>query len=244
MAARYVCAAWLLVRAFGQRPAADAAPGKAREQVLSQLLIDRALGAQPVSGTDLRHPDQSHAEQVSLVVRDAGILADELADHLGALVDGPLEALPDGRLVAEIGLEDQPERLARTADVIEERTERGWHAFGVVGRRRQRGGNSPDEFRDALVKQRQVEVELARKVLVQDRFTDASPFGDLVHRRGVVALRDEDVAGCPEQLSATCRARQARACRSSGLRRRDHETLRCLSATVCGCQAAILLPGS
>src|SRR5215470_7182898 len=117
--------------ALGERPAADAAPGKPREQVLSEALIDSAIGAQPVPGADLSHPDQSHAEQVSFLIRDARVLPDKLADHLGALVHGPLQALPDGGFVAEIGLEDQPEGFASTADVIEERAERGWHAFGV-----------------------------------------------------------------------------------------------------------------
>ncbi len=59
------------------------------------------------------------------------------------------------------------------------------------------------------VEQRQVELELAGEVLVQHRLGDAGPLGDVVHRRGVVALRDEDLLGRGEQLLAASGTGQA-----------------------------------
>ena len=65
------------------------------------------------------------------------------------------------------------------------------------------------------VEQREVELELARKVLVQHWLGDPGPLGDVVHRGGVVALRDEDLLRRLEQLLAPGRPRQAHrpACR-------------------------------
>jgi hypothetical protein len=44
-------------------------------------------------------------------------------------------------------------------------------------------------------------------VLVKDWFADACPLSDLVHRRGVVAARDEDLHGRVEQLPAAGKPR-------------------------------------
>ena len=46
-----------------------------------------------------------------------------------------------------------------------------------------------------LVEQCQVEIELAREVLVQNGFGDSGAIGDLVHGRGVVAGLDEHLLG-------------------------------------------------
>jgi hypothetical protein len=59
-----------------------------------------------------------------------------------------------------------------------------------------------DQVVAVLVEQRQVELELAREVLVEHGLADPGALGDVVHRGGVVALRDEDLlrprraAGC------------------------------------------------
>ena len=58
-----------------------------------------------------------------------------------------------------------------------------------------------------LVQQRQVEIELAREVLVQNRFGDTGAVGDLVHGRGVIAGLDEDGLGGIQQLGAPLTAR-------------------------------------
>ena len=58
-----------------------------------------------------------------------------------------------------------------------------------------------------LVEQREVEVELAREVLVEHRFGDPGPVGDLVHGGGVVAGLDEHRLGGVEQLGAALAAR-------------------------------------
>ena len=58
------------------------------------------------------------------------------------------------------------------------------------------------------VEQREVEVELAGEVLVEHRLGDPGPLGDVVHRGGVVALRDEDLESGLEQLGAPLAAGQ------------------------------------
>ena len=70
-----------------------------------------------------------------------------------------------------------------------------------------------DEPLGSLVQQREVELELAREVLVEHRFGDAGALGDVVHRRRVVALRHEHLPRGIEQLDAARGTRQARAAR-------------------------------
>ena len=64
------------------------------------------------------------------------------------------------------------------------------------------------------VEQREVEVELAGEVLVEHRLGDAGALGDVVHRGGVVALRDEDLQRGLEQLGAALAARHPAAPRT------------------------------
>ena len=59
-----------------------------------------------------------------------------------------------------------------------------------------------DQLLHALVEQREVELLLAGKVLVEDRLADPGPLGDLVHRRRVIATGDENLHGRVEQLAA------------------------------------------
>ncbi len=51
-----------------------------------------------------------------------------------------------------------------------------------------------------LLEQRQVQLPLAREVLVEHRLADPGPVGDVVHGGGVEALRDEDVLRGAQQL--------------------------------------------
>ena len=53
---------------------------------------------------------------------------------------------------------------------------------------------------DAGVDQRQVEVELAGEVLVQDRLADGRAVGDVVHGRRVEPLGDEHVLRGAQEL--------------------------------------------
>ncbi|GHJ31200.1 hypothetical protein TPA0910_56330 [Streptomyces hygroscopicus subsp. sporocinereus] len=61
-----------------------------------------------------------------------------------------------------------------------------------------------------LVEQGQVQLELAREVLVEHRLADSGALGDVVHRGRVVALGDEDLLGGPQELMTSGSARQAR----------------------------------
>ncbi|GHI87550.1 hypothetical protein Sxan_49140 [Streptomyces xanthophaeus] len=65
-----------------------------------------------------------------------------------------------------------------------------------------------------LVQQRQVQVELAREVLVEHRLADPGALGDVVHRGSVVPLRDEDLLSRAQELVPSGSARQSRAPRT------------------------------
>ena len=65
-----------------------------------------------------------------------------------------------------------------------------------------------DQVLDVPTQHRQIQLQLARKVLVQNGFADSRAVGDLVHAGRVVAAVDEDVAGDDEQLAATLVAGQ------------------------------------
>src|SRR5215469_4335184 len=118
----------------GPRPAADPPPRQPRDQLLGGVLGDHLVRAEPERGADLGHADQAHAEQARLVVTDPRVLPDDLADDLGTVTRRPVQPVADGGLVAEVGLEDQPEGLAGAPHEIEERGEGGGHALLVVGR--------------------------------------------------------------------------------------------------------------
>jgi hypothetical protein len=90
----------------------------------------------------------------------------------------------------------------------------------VVAGAGQRGADLLTEQLDVLVEQREVELELAGKVLVEHRLGHAGAFGDVVHRGGVVAVGDEDLLRGAEQLLAPCRAGQPG--RAPAARRRGH----------------------
>ena len=76
-------------------------------------------------------------------------------------------------------------------------------ALLVLGRRLQRVTAAGDDHVAGLVEQREVEVELAREVLVEHGLGDARPLRDVVHRRGVVALGHEHLEGGLHQLGAS-----------------------------------------
>ena len=94
--------------------------------------------------------------------------------------------------------------------------EGGVDPLPVVAGRADRAGDRLDQPVHALVEQRQVELLLAREVLVEHRLADSGPFRDLVHRRGVVAAGDEDLYGRVQQLPPAGEPRQAGSPGSSG----------------------------
>ena len=138
----------------------------------------------------------------------AGVGGDGRGDRVHAFGQAALDAGPHGGLVAQVGLEDQLVGAAGIVDEIEVGLHRAADAKVVVGGRLQRLAHAVAELAGVLVEQREIEVELAGKVLVEHRLADAGPLGDLVHRRRVVALGDEDLAGRAEQLPPARLARQ------------------------------------
>ena len=83
-----------------------------------------------------------------------------------------------------------------------ERRDSSDYPIGVVLGRGQGLLDDLDQPITALVEEREIEVELGRKVLVQDRFGYPSRVGDVVHGGCVVALGGEHFAGRIEQLDA------------------------------------------
>lgn len=59
-----------------------------------------------------------------------------------------------------------------------------------------------------LVEQGEVELQLAGEVLVENGLADSRALRDVVHRRGVVALGDEDLLRGAQQLIASGTAGQ------------------------------------
>jgi hypothetical protein len=82
------------------------------------------------------------------------------------------------------------------------------YAFLVVAGRLHRRLHLRDDGVAMLVEQCQIELQLARKVLVEHGLGDTGAFGDVVHRGRVVALGDEDLLGRREQLLTACRPGQ------------------------------------
>ena len=111
-----------------------------------------------------------------------------------------VQPVADRRLVAQVGLEYQPERLAGAPDEVEERGEGGGHPLLVVGRGRQRIADGGGQGVHALIEQRQVELKLAGKVLVEHGFADPCLLRYLVHRSSVVSLCDEDLPRSAQEL--------------------------------------------
>src|SRR5262249_52714283 len=111
-------------RVAGPRPAADPPPGQPGHELFRGVLRDRPVGAQPVGGADLGHSDQAHAKQVRLLVADASVLGNDLADHLRAFPARLIQPGAHRGLVAQVRLEDQAERLAGAPDEVEEGGER------------------------------------------------------------------------------------------------------------------------
>src|SRR5262249_45224702 len=180
-------------------PAADPPPGEPRYELLGGVLGDHLSRAEPVGGAELGHADQAHAQQVRLIVADARILPDDLADDVRAVTGRAVKPLADGGLVAKGWLEDQAKRLGGAADEIEERGEGGGHALLVVGRGGQSVADGRGQRIDALVEQGEVQLELAGKVLVQDRLADPGLVRDLVHRRRVIPPGDENLPGAAQE---------------------------------------------
>src|SRR5690606_7960355 len=87
----------------------------------------------------------------------------------------------------------------------------GLHALLVVLGRGQRRAGGVDDLAARLVEECEVEIELAREVLIEHRLGDPRALGDVVHRGRVEALGDEDLERRRQQLGAALAARQARA---------------------------------
>src|SRR3954463_8747793 len=95
------CVSDLLV---AERETTDASPCQASDQLGSTVLVDLALGVQPVAGAHLAHAHQRDREQPRLLRRQAGVLMDHLGDLLGARGEHAVDLLPHGGLVGQVGL--------------------------------------------------------------------------------------------------------------------------------------------
>jgi hypothetical protein len=134
------------------------------------------LALQPPPRGHLRGAGHGGGQQLDLGLRQPGVGGDRVGDGLHAQPRHPGEPLPYGRLVAQVGLEHQPERAlhvgALAVDEVEVCADRVVHPLGVVGGRRHRRAHRADQLGGVQVEQGQVELELAGEVLVEHRLGD------------------------------------------------------------------------
>ena len=83
-------------------------------------------------------------------------------------------------------------------DEVEESLNRGAEPLPVVGGGAQRLTHTRHQILDVPLQHGQVQLQLGRKMLVENGFTDASAVRDLVHSGGVIAAVDENLAGSDE----------------------------------------------
>jgi len=96
-----------LLACFGQWcPAADAAPGQPGDKLLGGFPWDGTDRAEPVPGAHLGHAEQPDGEQVRLVIGEARIFLDHLADQVSAPTVGRIQPLAHRGLAGQVGLED------------------------------------------------------------------------------------------------------------------------------------------
>ena len=194
----------------GERVAADPAPGQTGDQCRRVGLADRAEASDsqnraltwaiPTSDTASSR-DSSSGRPVSSWMT--------VGDHRRALAGHPVDAARgrrarwSGRTRRPAGKRPCRRRRTRrrrpsspaTRCLLSWVDSRAWRQLSMI-------------WSHDGVEQREVEVELAGEVLVEHRLGDPRALGDVVHRRGVVALGDEDLEGRLEQLDAPLLARQ------------------------------------
>ncbi|SQD99618.1 hypothetical protein FMEAI12_5500011 [Parafrankia sp. Ea1.12] len=212
----------------------DATPGELDQRLHGTFLRHPPLAQQPPARARLGQPDQPHRQQVGLLLGEPGVRDDGGGDRAHALRRGVLHPLPDGRLAAQVGLQDELVRAAGVCDEVEVGPDRAFDPDVVVRGRGERRAHGRDQLLGVLVEQREIEVELAGEVLVEHRLAHPGPLGDLVHRGRVVALGDEHLAGGPKQLEAARCAGEPRSSARPRLWRRGLGCHRRTSPSVTG----------
>src|SRR5262252_443352 len=128
-----------------QREARDPTPRQLVNQCLRLRLWHLPPVGEPEPRSDLGRPAQAGREQLRPLPSQPGVGHDRLSDRLEAAPLDPLEPRPDGRVVAQVRLEDQAERLALVVDEVEVRADRPGRADPVVGARLHRLAHLGDD---------------------------------------------------------------------------------------------------
>lgn len=189
----------------------ETAPGKRDGGVDSVVLGNGSCCVEPVASRELARTDEPDCEDARAIRIEARIVSDEIEHRVDACLGRLLDAVCHLRLAHEIGLEHQSEALAVVVDEIEECLDRGADTLLVVGGRPQGLPDPVDQDVDIVLENSTVQLEFAGEMLVEHRLADPGAVGDLVHTGGVVAPRDEHLAGRLEQLRASLVPRHARA---------------------------------
>jgi hypothetical protein len=82
------------------------------------LLGDSPRRVQPPACADLGRTRQAAREHLGILAVEAGVSGNRVGDGLDRALKRPIDPLANGRLVAQIGFEDQPERAPRLIDEV------------------------------------------------------------------------------------------------------------------------------
>jgi len=144
------------------------------DQTHGNIAGQRAVVVEPPSGRHLRGPGQRYRQELCLRPGEPGVRGHRVGHGAHDRPIRAFDSVAHRRLVAEIGLEDESERAWATArraiDEVEVRGEDCVHPLLVVVSGGQGIPNRRDQCVGMSVDQRQVQLELAREMLVQHRF--------------------------------------------------------------------------
>src|SRR4051812_14019772 len=103
------------------RETTDTAPTECREQLNRAFAVDVTRCGEPETRADLRGTGQSDRQQARLVLGGAGVFRNRHGDGVGTLTQCAFDPVTHRGLVAQVGLEDEPKRLAVAGDKTEVR---------------------------------------------------------------------------------------------------------------------------
>src|SRR5665811_1277 len=122
----------LFSRLVGTGKSTDAAPSKSAHELDGLFAGERRFVVQPVARSDVPHADEAHSQQVGGLVWKSGVFVDDLGDRRGRFADDSVYLFAHGRVIHQIGFEDEAKRGARVGDIRVPKIDCRLHAVLVV----------------------------------------------------------------------------------------------------------------